>query len=360
MSQMRAIKNRIRSVQTTRQITATMKVVALARLKRRHAEFLQTVPFAEEMNRVVRRLIRSVRFRQERLFEQNQNKVLTLPTLINGNGREKRYVVIVMTSDDGLSGTAAAQVVSKAGQLIDYLKRQDKEIHVFFYGVKGSDILKRRYPDLPIIIIRQKKERVQKGYAHAERIASDISELFHRDRFDVCLVVYNQFQSIVSQKAVIEQVVPNQLFLPENPWNFLNQTEEELPVALRQRREKWKKSAFWSAIGGEDVLPSLQGEIFKADVGQGTRPADAYDYEPSDLKALNRVLPRYLTAYWHRVILESQVSDNAARLMAMDNASRNADDMLDRLNKTCRRIRQTTVTTDIAEASAGSIQENPL
>ena len=360
MSQLRTIKNRIRSVRTTRQITATMKVVALARLKRRHAEFLKTVPFAEEMNRVVRRLVRSVRQRQERLIEQNQDRGLTLPSLINGNGRDKRYVVIAMTSDDGLSGTAAAQVVAKTGQLIDHLKRQGKEIHVFFYGIRGSDVLKHRYPDLPVIVIRQKKERTQKGYAHAERIASDMIELFRRNRFDVCLAVYNQFQSIVSQKAVIEQVIPNQLFLPDNPWNHLNQTEEDLPEAVRKSREKWKKSPLWSALGGEDVLPSLQGEIFKADVGQGTRPTEAYDYEPSDLKALNRVLPRYLTAYWHRVILESEVSDNAARLMAMDNANRNADEMSDRLNKICRRVRQATVTTDIAEASAGNIQENPL
>ena len=360
MSQLRALKNRIRSVQTTRQITATMKVVALARLKRRHAEFLQTVPFAEEMNRVVRRLIRSVRMRQEQMVAENQRTALALPSIINGNGRDKRYVVIVMTSDDGLSGTAASQVVAKAGQLIDYLKQQGKEIHVFFYGVRGSDILKHRYPDLPVIIIRQKKERVQKGYAHAERIASDITELFRRDRFDVCLVVYNQFQSVVSQKAVIEQIIPNQLFLPENPWQFLNQAEEDMPAAVRERREKWKKSAFWSAIGGEDVLPSLQGEIFKADFGQGTRPVEAYDYEPTDVIALNRILPRYMAAYWHRVILESEVSDNAARLMAMDNASRNADDMLERLNKTCRRIRQATVTTDIAEASAGTLEENPI
>ena len=82
-----------------------------------------------------------------------------------------------------------------------------------------------------------------------------------------------------------------------------------------------------------------------------------YDYEPSDIGLLESVLPQYITAYVYRVLLEADVSDNAARLMAMDNATRNAGDMLDRLGQVYRRTRQTRITTDIAEVSAGTLQE---
>ena len=362
MSSLRQIKNRIQSVTTTRQMTASMKIVAVSRLKRTYAELLKTIPFAEEMNRVVRRLIRSLRLRQENLVWQNRDKQLNMPPLINGNGKDKRYILVVITSDDGLSGAASLQLVQQTVKVVDYLLSQQKTVHVFTYGVRGSDVLKRTYPDLPVIVIKQKKDRVLKGYAHAERIASDIIESFNRDRFDVCLVIYNQFRSVISQIPVVEQIIPNQLFLPNNPWDFLSLRPDTYSESdpTGRRRMVVKDSVFLQAIGGADMLPSLQGAIFKADLNRGKRSPDVYDYEPSDTGILQQILPRYLTAYMHRIILESEVSDNAARLMAMDNATRNAGDMLADLNRTYRRTRQSKITTDIAEVSTGSIQENPI
>ena len=355
MSSLRKLKDRIQSIKSTRQMTASMKVVAVSRLKKKHAAFLKTVPFADEMNRVIRRLVRSIRLSQE----MHPERPIRLPRFLNGNGKDQRYVVVVITSDDGLSGTSQIQVINHTRKLVDYLLEENKDIHLFTYGVRGTTVLQHFYPDLPVIGIRQKKTKELTAYLNAERMAADIMESFHRDRFDVCLVVYNQFKSIVSQVPTVEQLIPNKIFLKENPWNFLNRdpTDYRRSDALGHPKIALKKSSFLSAIGGADILPSLQGAIFKSELNTGKRLPDAYDYEPSDIGLLEAVLPQYLTAYVYRVLLEADVSDNAARLMAMDNATRNATDILDRLGKVYRRTRQTRITTDIAEVYTGSLQE---
>ena len=106
------------------------------------------------------------------------------------------------------------------------------------------------------------------------------------------------------------------------------------------------------------MLAPLKGSVFKTDLESGRRSPDAYDYEPTDIGLLESVLSQHLTAYIYRIMLESEVSDNAARLMAMDNATRNAEDMLEVLEQTYRRTRQAKITTDIAEVSIGLKQEN--
>lgn len=359
MSSLKKIRDRICSVTATRQMTSSMKVVAVSRLKRKYAEFLKTISFADEMNRVMRRLIRSIRERQESLARSGNDTQLSLPILINGNGKDQRYVVVVVTSDDGLSGASSLQILKQAQKTIDYLLEQKKSIHIFMYGARGGEILQRLYPDIPVIVIKQKHYQKVKTYLNAERISVNIIESFHQNRFDVCLIVYNQFKSIVSQVPVVEQIVPNKIFLKDNPWSFLTEKTEAEYVrsdSLGRKKITLKQSQFLSAIGGVDVLPSLQGAIFRSDLSGGKRPPFVYDYEPTDIALLEMMLPQYLTAYIYRVLLETEVSDNAARLMAMDNATRNAGDMLDTLNQLYRRERQTRITTDIAEVSAGSAQ----
>ena len=356
MGSLRKIRERIHSVEMTRQMTSSMKVVAVSRLKRKHATFLEAIPFADEMNRVTRRLIRALKMKQETAVWQNKNAGIHWPPLLNGNGRENRYLVVMVTSDDGLSGTSSLQVVLAVQKVIDYLREQKKEVFVVAYGIRGSDMLKRICPDVNIMVISGKKTKEMTAYLNAERLTADVIKSFEQNRFDVCLIVYNQFKSIVMQSPIIEQMIPNKIFLKENPWAFLTETDSALSDSLGQKKKVLRKSSFLSAIGGVDVLSSLKGAIFKTDLSGGKRSPYLYDYEPSELGLLNSILPRYLTAYIYRVILESEVSDNAARLMAMDNATRNAGDMLSGLEKNYRRTRQTRITTDIAEVSGGSAQ----
>ena len=359
MSSLKKIKDRIQSVRATRQITASMKVIAVSRLKKKHSAFLETIPFADEMNRVVRRLVRSIKLRQENLNWNNENKVIKLPRLVDGNAEEKKFLVVVLSSDDGLSGTSLLQVIGHARKLIDYLIANGKEVRVFFYGSKGDSVLKKHYPDIPITAIKRKNN--VNPYLMAERLTAGVIEAFYSNKFDVCLTVYNQFKSVVSQIPVVEQLIPDKLFLKDNPWHFLNdiqQTDYRQQNALGQQQIKLKQSAFLSALGGADMLAPLKGSVFKTDLESGRRSPDVYDYEPSDIGLLVSILSQHLTAYIYRIMLESDVSDNAARLMAMDNASRNAGDMLEELNQIYRRNRQTKITTDIADVSIGSSQEN--
>lgn len=354
MSSLKKIKDRIQSVTATRQVTSSMKIVALARLKKMHASFLKMNPYAEEMNRMIRRLIRAATTRQEDLIWQESTTVLPLPSLLKGNGKDERYVVVVVTADDGLSGTANLTVAQQAKRTIDYLKKQGKSVYVFAFGMRGAAILKRFYPDMEMVVLKRKSGREGNPYLDAERLAGNVIDAFYKDRFDACLVIYNQFKSIVSQRPVIEQLIPNKLFASENSWAFLLNEDADYVRrdALGQRQISLKQSSFLKAIGGADMLSSL-GALNDETIKEGKRPPEAYDYEPSDIGMLDLILPQYIVAYIYRVLWEADVSDNAARLMAMDNATRNAGDMLQDLTKRYRRLRQSKITTDLAESFTG-------
>lgn len=353
MSSLKKIGNRIQSVKATRQVTASMKIVALARLKKIHASFLKMTPYAEEINRMKRRLIRSATTRQENLIWQCSNTVLPLPPLLKGNGKDGRYVVVVVTADDGLSGKANLTVVLQAKRVVEYLKKQGKEIYIVAFGTRGADILKRFYPNEEIVVLKRKTSQDGNPYLDAERLAGEMIDAFYGNRFDVCLIVYNQFKSIVSQRPTVEQIIPNKLFAPENPWSFLLDEEADYIQrdVLGQRKVKLKSSHFLKAIGGPEILSSL-GALDDGALKAGKRPPEAYDYEPSDIGMLEMMLPQYIVAYIYRVLWEADVSDNAARLMAMDNATKNADDMIQDLTTRYRRQRQSKITTDLAESFA--------
>ncbi len=355
MAGLKKIADRIKTIQSTYQVTSAMKIVAVSRLRKLHAAFLQTTPYMMEINRIVRRLIRSASVRQNNLSFSNVEQILPLPPLLKGNGKNKHYVLTVVTSDDGLSGASNMLVVQKTQELIEYLSNQDKKITLFCFGTRGGEILNRLYPDLPIRILKRKMMG-KDIYLDAERLSLAMVESFHKDMFDVCLLIYNQFNSVVSQKTTIEQLIPNKLFARENPWQFMIDSKDPDYIRRTVTGEKElaiRQSLFLEAFGGIDMLSPL-GALDTGLLFDSTRPPEAYDYEPSDIGALHKILPQYIIAYIHRVLLETEVSDNAARLIAMDNATRNAKEMLDKLNKQYKRTRQDKITTEIAEVISGA------
>lgn len=354
MAGLKKIGDRIKTVRSTHQVTSAMKVVAVSRLRKLHETFLRTSPYMQEMNRIMRRLIRSVSMRQD-VAEADVEKISPLPMLLRGNGKDHHYVLVVITSDDGLSGAANVQVVQKTEEMIRYLQEQGKEVTLFCFGTRGGDILKRIYPEMPMRILRRKMMG-KEIYADAERLSMAMLESFDKGLFDVCIMIYNQFHSVVSQKTTIEQLVPNKLFSPENPWQFMIDSKDPEYVhrdALGHKKIDIHKSTFLKAFGGVDMLSPL-GAIDREILGHATRPPFVYDYEPSDIEVLHRMLPQYIVAYVNRVLLETEVSDNAARLMAMDNATRNAEDMLAKLDMKYKRTRQDKITTEIAEVTSGA------
>ena len=126
MSSLKKIADRIKTIKSTYQVTSSMKVVAISRLRKLQAAFLKTTPYMAEMNRVIRRLIRSATKRQSDLIWENDPTVLPLPKLLKGNGKSEKYVLVVITSDDGLSGSSNVQVVQKTQEVIKYLQKEKK------------------------------------------------------------------------------------------------------------------------------------------------------------------------------------------------------------------------------------------
>lgn len=358
MSSLKKIADRIKTIKSTYQVTSSMKVVAISRLRKLHGAFLQTTPYMDEMNRMIRRLIRSAKKRQEDLIWAGSKEILPFPTLLTGKGKEDHYMLVVITSDDGLSGSSNNQVVQKTQEVVKYLKNNHKKVTLWCFGTKGADVLKRIYPDMDIVTVRRKLFKAGESFLDAERLSTDLIEAFDDNKFDVCLFIYNQFKSVVSQRPTIDQVIPGKMFADENPWQFIIDTNDLDYISrdvLGQKKIALKQSAFLKAIGGAETLSPLAA---LADMNSYmTRQVEAYDYEDGDLTILDRTLPHYMTAYVNRVLLETEVADNAARMMAMDNATRNANDMLHGMQKQYRRTRQSKITTDITEVVSGAMAQ---
>lgn len=349
MASLKDMKIRMQSVRTTRQMTSTMKVVSLAKLKRNYARLNAATPYIDEMNRMVRRLIRAALWFQENSHTSPKSKIKISP-LLAGNGFNERYVIVSVTSDDGLSGAANLQVLQKTKEVTDYLLSENKEVTLICFGVRGGEVLKKFYPDLPFHVIKRKAFSQGGAYMDGERLTLNLMEGFQAKRFDACIAIFNHFESMVEQSPIIEQLIPNQLFSEENPWQFLIDTN---PEGYRQKdilgEEKLAvqhKSVF-GFLGHKLKAPLV--DVIAADLQKHTRPVTAYDYDPSATEILNHILPAYMVSYVNYILLESDVCDQAARLMAMDNATHNADEMLAQLTRNYQRTRQNKITTQTAE-----------
>jgi len=350
MASLKNMKNRIRSIQTTRQITSTMKVVSLAKVKKSYARLTDATAYIDEMNRVVRRLIRASLWFQMQQTNEDAKKYLKVSPMFIGNGFDERYVVVCVTSDDGLSGMANMQILQKTQEVVDYLLDAEKEVTLVCFGTRGAEFLKRFYPEIPLHVMKRKAFSSAGAYMDGERLTLDLMASFEAKRFDACIVVFNHFESMIAQSPIIEQLIPNRLFFDANPWQFLIDTN---PDSYRTKdilgREKLsvRYKSFFGHMGQKLTAPLV--DVIAKELKKSVRPVSAYDYEPDATKILNDILPSYMIAYVNYILLESDVCDQAARLMAMDNATHNADEMLVSLTQTYQRTRQNKITTQTAE-----------
>ena len=349
MPSMKQVRSRMVSVSGVRKMTATMKVVALAKLKKKHARLLQATPYLTEMDRMMRRLIRSVSVRQAA-----QDEGHLLPALLTGNGCDQKYMVIAITSDTGLSGGTTLSVLQKTSELVNVLLSQQKEVEIISFGTKGEGFLKRLFPDLKIHVIPRKPLEKEQGYLSATRLAMDLIGAFNEGRMDICLTVYNHFENMAVQYPTIRQLIPNQEYENENPWNALIHPEEayKRQNVLGQSQLTLQKADLYKALGHKN-LSGPWGQLNTEILHATTRRPEAYDYEPGDTALLNQMFPAYLTAYVHTILLESAVCDESARLMAMDNATHNADEMLADLGREFRHLRQDKITTGTIQLMSG-------
>jgi F-type H+-transporting ATPase subunit gamma len=290
MASLKDLRNRIASVKSTQKITSAMKMVAAAKLKRAQLQAEAARPYAERMERMLGELAAGVQGRDG------------APPLLAGTGTEDSHLIILVTSDRGLCGAFNSSIVRSARQLIRQLLDQNKTVKVYCAGRKGRDQLKRFHGSL-IVDSVEGIGRQGIHYGEALAIAETVTSMFGVGEFDVCTIIYNRFKSAISQVVTRQQLIP--FAVPEI------EAEE----------------------GGDHGV---------------------FDYEPEEAEILVDLLPRNLGVQVFRALLESFASEQGARMTAMDNATRNAGDMIDRLTLTYNRTRQAQITKELIEIISGA------
>jgi F-type H+-transporting ATPase subunit gamma len=285
MPSLKALKNRISSVKSTRKITKAMQMVAAAKLRRAQDAAEAARPYAERFNAVMVGLA------------QAASGSASAPRLLSGTGSDKVHMLVVMTSERGLCGGFNSSIAKLARQTAERLEAQGKTVKILTVGKKGREALKRDWGRC--FIGHVDLSTVKKlGYGTAQDVARNLLDRFDAGEFDVATIFYSRFQSVISQIPTAHQVIP--------------------------------------ASFEEGAASSL------------------YDYEPSEEAILSDLLPRGVATQIFTALLENGASEQGARMSAMDNATRNAGDMINRLTIEYNRSRQAAITKELIEIISGA------
>jgi F-type H+-transporting ATPase subunit gamma len=291
MPSLKDLRLRIVSVKSTRKITSAMKMVAASKLRRAQSSAEAARPYAVRMERMLGALASSL---------AGQSGA---PKLLAGTGKDDVHLVVVTTSDRGLCGGFNGSIVRSTRALVAELQAKGKTVKLLTVGRKGRDQLRR---DFGHLYVETFEGIGRKGvtFPEANNIAEKITAMFEAGEFDVCTVVYNRFLSAISQVVTRQQMVP-------------------FPV------------------------PELKED------GDAASKA-IYEFEPSEEAILADLLPRNLAVQIFRSLLESNASEQGARMTAMDNATRNAGDMINSLSIRYNRSRQAQITKELIEIISGA------
>ncbi len=291
MASLKELRNRIGSVKQTQKITSAMKLVAASKLKRAQEQAEASRPFAERMAVMLTNLAAGVA------------DVQNAPPLLAGTGKEDVHLLIVATADRGLCGGFNSSIARGAKRRIVELMEQGKQVKILCIGRKGRDILRREFRE-HIIDTIEGVGRQRLTYADAARIAERVERMYDAGEFDVCTIVFNKFKSAISQILTLKQLVP-----------------VEAPA------------------GAEEAEAGAQA---------------VYEFEPDEEGILKELLPRNLAVQIYGALVENAASEQGARMTAMDNATRNAGDMIERLTLTYNRTRQAQITRELIEIISGA------
>ncbi|BAE52944.1 F0F1 ATP synthase subunit gamma [Paramagnetospirillum magneticum] len=291
MASLKDLRMKIVSVKSTRKITSAMKMVAASKLRRAQTAAEAARPFAERMERMLGTLAASL---------AGQSGA---PRMISGTGFDKVHLLVAVTADRGLCGGFNSSIVRATKAMAADLLKQGKTIKIMPVGRKAREQLRRDYGQY---MIEGFENLGRKGivFAEADQVASQISAMFDAEEFDVCTVVYNKFKSAIAQEVTRQQVIP-------------------FPVPEQAAKSE-------------------------------TGPKAIYEFEPSEEEILAEILPRNLATQMFRALLESQASEQGARMTAMDNATRNAGDMINALAIKYNRSRQAQITKELIEIISGA------
>ncbi len=287
-------------------------MASLDDLKKRITSVKSTQKITKAMKMVAAAKLRRAQESAERgrpYSEKMNNVILNLsngisdkenaPKLLSGTGQEKTYLCVVMTSDRGLCGGFNSNIIKKAKSYFSKILDEGKELKIITVGSKGNDQLKRVYDD-KIIENISFKESKNANYFDADKVGKMVIEKFEAGEFDVCTIFYNQFKNVITQIPQAQQIIP-----------------------LNSKGEK-------------------------------SSSEESYEFEPDEDEILSNLLPKNISTQIFKAMLENSASEQGSRMSAMDNATRNAGEMVDKLTIEYNRSRQAAITKELIEIISGA------
>ena len=293
MPSLKDLRGRINSVKSTRKITQAMKMVAAAKLRRAQSQAEAARPYAERMEAILASLGAAVA------------ATPGAPRMLVGTGGDRTHLLVVVTADRGLAGAFNTNVGRLARNRVRALESEGKTVKLLTVGRKGAVYLRREFADKIVGEVSfVGKKRVE--FSDAEEVAVRVTEMLESGGFDVCTLVYNRFRSVISQVPTEQRLIP-----------------APIPEAASAA----------PAGGGASAL---------------------YEYEPAEEEILTTLLPRNLAIQIYRALLENAAGFYGSQMSAMDNATRNAGDMIGKLTLNYNRTRQANITRELIEIISGA------
>ncbi|HEY6630082.1 MAG TPA: F0F1 ATP synthase subunit gamma [Rhizobiaceae bacterium] len=292
MASLKDLRNRIASVKATQKITKAMQMVAAAKLRRAQEAAEAARPYSQRMGAVLANIAQAVGTGGD------------APALMTGTGKDDTHLLVVCTAERGLCGGFNSQIARFARDHVRKLQGEGKTVKIICVGKKGFDILRRDFSAL-IIDRVDLREAKTLGFVHADDVARKIIHLFNEGGFDVCTLFYSEFKSVISQIPTALQIIPAAALVASS--------EPEM-------------------AGGNAV----------------------YEYEPEPGEILSDLIPRNISVQVFRALLENAAGEMGAKMSAMDNATRNAGDMINKLTITYNRQRQAQITKELIEIISGA------
>jgi F-type H+-transporting ATPase subunit gamma len=290
MASLKFLRNRITSVKSTQKITKAMKMVAAAKLRKAQQNAENARPYSEKLNSIILNLKNSV------------NDIDSAPKLLVGNQKEEIHLCVVLSSDRGLCGGFNTNICRKAKIFFEKVIEQNKKLKIIVVGSKANDQLRRKYSQYIIDKISLKDEKVI-SFAKAQEITDKILNLFTRNEFDTCTLFFNKFKSVILQ---------------------IPQAQQLIPVSINEKLDQENKNN------------------------------SQYEYEPEENEILENLLPKNIATQIYTAFLENQASEQGSRMTAMDNATRNAGELIGKLTINYNRTRQAVITKELIEIISGA------
>jgi F-type H+-transporting ATPase subunit gamma len=284
------LKKRIKSVKSTQKITKAMKMVAAAKLRKAQESAERGRPYSQKMQNIILNLTKSI------------NDPQNAPKLLVGTGQDKNYLCVVLTADRGLCGGFNSNICKLAKTNFKKILSDGKNLKIITVGSKGLDQIKRDYGKY-VIKKFSFKDKKQISFKEANIVGNEIISLFDQNQFDKCILFYNNFKNVITQIPQAQQIIPTE-----------TKKNEE--------------------VNDESKL--------------------SYEFEPDEDEILEDLLPKNISTQVFRALLENAASEQGSRMTAMDNATRNAGDLVDKLTINYNRSRQASITKELIEIISGA------